>query len=92
MPCDVGPHPKLERDLQQEVEDGRQPLTLVRTATDTVTTTLHVGSGASGTSFTFESSCEHLTSFVNDAELAILSMLCYNVFGCHEHTIFTHQN
>ena len=24
--CHAGPHPKLERDLQQEVEGGRQPL------------------------------------------------------------------
>ena len=32
----VGPHPKLERDLQQEVEGGRQP-SRPRIATDTVT-------------------------------------------------------
>ena len=60
--CHAGPHPKLERDLhaiQQEVEGAaddnssrsREPL-------QTVTTMLHVGSGESGLSFTFESSCE----------------------------------
>ena len=36
--CHAGPHPKLERDLQQEVEGRRQSLALevARTATDTV--------------------------------------------------------
>ena len=49
--CHAGPHPKLERDLQQEVEGGRQPLTY----------RYHVrgrAHGASETSFTFESSRE----------------------------------
>ena len=71
------PHPKLEHDLQQEVEGGRQQLTVVRTATDSHNHAARFASGASGTSFTFESSCEHFTTFVNDAELAILSILCY---------------
>ena len=30
--CHAGPHPKLERDLQQEVEGGRQPLGLLNKA------------------------------------------------------------
>ena len=58
--CHAGPHPKLERDLQQEVvEGGRQPLTITlalalevaRTATNTVTVLPRCVHGASGTSF-----------------------------------------
>ena len=66
--CHARPHPKLECDLQQEVEGGRQ-LTLHARTTDTVTiplTTPHVGNGASRTSFTFESSCERFTTIAND--------------------------
>ena len=61
----AGPHPKLERDLQQEVEGGRQLLTYHARGR---------AHGASETSFTFESSRERFITFVNDAEFAILSI------------------
>ena len=78
--CHAGPHPKLERDLQQEVEGAADiMLEVPRTAQSQYYLADH---GASRTSFNFESSCERFITFVNDAELAILSTPCYTIGQC----------
>ena len=83
--CHAGPHPKLERDLQQEVEGGRQPVNSSPSrwcsrshAPLQIQSQYYLADHAACAQcewnelYTFKSSRECFTTFVNDAELAIV--------------------